>query len=196
MSEATPGQAARAVFLAEADRTTADWMPATPWEKLPPWLRGKWEAIAQAAIDASAYVSQLEHDTAASAQLLDEIGVLAANAPEDGDSFAVLEEITMRIAAHGIPDESAAATAQPAPATSDVELTDVTDVLIADGNVVTISESTAPAPELAAAMAETRRVRDLLDDFTHAVIDLRQSVKLADTAAAVRKKAGLPEITQ
>jgi hypothetical protein len=37
--------------------------------------------------------------------LLDEIGVLAANAPEDGDSFAVLEDIAMRIAAHGVPEE-------------------------------------------------------------------------------------------
>ena len=30
---------------------------------------------------------------------LDEIGVLAVNAPEDGDSFGLLEEIAMRIAA-------------------------------------------------------------------------------------------------
>lgn len=36
-------------------------------------------------------------------ELLDEIGVKAANADEDGDSFGVLEEITMMIAAHGIP---------------------------------------------------------------------------------------------
>lgn len=34
-------------------------------------------------------------------ELLDEIGVMAANAPEDGDSFGVLEEIAMRIAAFG-----------------------------------------------------------------------------------------------
>jgi septal ring factor EnvC (AmiA/AmiB activator) len=32
-------------------------------------------------------------------ELLDEIGVTAANAPEDGDSFGLLEEIAMRIAA-------------------------------------------------------------------------------------------------
>jgi len=38
-------------------------------------------------------------------ELLDEIGTLAANAPEDGDSFAVLEDIAMRIAAHGVPEE-------------------------------------------------------------------------------------------
>jgi hypothetical protein len=38
--------------------------------------------------------------------LLDEIGVMAANAPEDGDSFGVLEQIAMRIAAAGVPDSS------------------------------------------------------------------------------------------
>jgi hypothetical protein len=37
-------------------------------------------------------------------ELLDDIGTLAANAPEDGDCLAVLEDITMRIAAHGIPE--------------------------------------------------------------------------------------------
>jgi hypothetical protein len=37
-------------------------------------------------------------------ELLDEIGVMAANAPEGGDSFGVLEEIAMRIAAAGVPD--------------------------------------------------------------------------------------------
>lgn len=39
---------------------------------------------------------------------LDEIGVMAANAPEDGDSFGLLEEIAMRIAAHGVPDAAPA----------------------------------------------------------------------------------------
>lgn len=37
-------------------------------------------------------------------ELLDEIGVLAANAPEDGDSFGLLEVIAMRIAAIGVPE--------------------------------------------------------------------------------------------
>lgn len=39
-------------------------------------------------------------------ELLDEIGVMAANAPEDGDSFGLLEEIAMRIAAAGVPDSA------------------------------------------------------------------------------------------
>jgi len=37
-------------------------------------------------------------------ELLDEIGVMAANAPEEGDSFGLLEEIAMMIAAADVPD--------------------------------------------------------------------------------------------
>lgn len=48
----------------------------------------------------------------------------------------------------------------------------------------------------AAAMAETRELRNLLDDFTRAVIDSRQSVKLAGAARAVRGKAGLPPVSE
>lgn len=36
-------------------------------------------------------------------ELLDEIGVMAANAPVDGDSFGLLEEIAMRIASGDVP---------------------------------------------------------------------------------------------
>jgi hypothetical protein len=36
--------------------------------------------------------------------LLDEVGTLAANAPEDGDSFAVLEQIAMMVAAVDVQD--------------------------------------------------------------------------------------------
>lgn len=39
-------------------------------------------------------------------ELLDEIGVTAANVPEDGDSFGLLEEIAMRIGAAGVPDST------------------------------------------------------------------------------------------
>lgn len=42
-------------------------------------------------------------ELAALRELLDEIGVMAANAPEDGDSFALLEEIAMRIVSAGLP---------------------------------------------------------------------------------------------
>jgi hypothetical protein len=45
--------------------------------------------------------------------LLDEIGTLAANAPEDGDSFGVLEEIAMQIAAVDVPDSEPATAAAP-----------------------------------------------------------------------------------
>jgi hypothetical protein len=46
-------------------------------------------------------------------ELLDEIGVMAANAPEDGDSFGVLEEIAMRIGAADMPDPAPEAAAAP-----------------------------------------------------------------------------------
>jgi hypothetical protein len=39
-------------------------------------------------------------------ELLDEIGVMAANAPEEGDSFGVLEQIAMRVAAIDVPDST------------------------------------------------------------------------------------------
>lgn len=47
---------------------------------------------------------QAASELAALRELLDEIGVMAANAPEDGDSFGLLEEIAMRVAAAGVPD--------------------------------------------------------------------------------------------
>jgi hypothetical protein len=49
--------------------------------------------------DTRIQVGVLQDQLAKIRELLDEIGVMAANAPEDGDSFAVCEEITMRIAA-------------------------------------------------------------------------------------------------
>ena len=56
------------------------------------------------------------------------------------------------------------------------------------------------APELAAAMRETKAVLGLLDDFTHAVIDLDDGArlvsidKLAAAARGARKKAGLTPV--
>jgi hypothetical protein len=64
-------------------------------------------------------------------EVLDEIGVMAANAPEDGDSFGVLEEIAMRIAAVDVPDsapEAAAApelAAKPAPESGDAYIAEL-----------------------------------------------------------------------
>jgi hypothetical protein len=57
-----------------------------------------------------------------------------------------------------------------------------------------------PAPELAASMRETKAVLGLLDDFTHAVIDLDDGARLvgisrlAAAARGTRKKAGLPPV--
>lgn len=99
-------------------------------------------------------------------ELLDEIGVMAANAPEDGDSFGLLEQIAMRIAAVDVPDTTPV-DEWPDPENPVTGRTvggaepEQVDVLIADGSVVTISESTA-MPELAAAMRESRGYREAL----------------------------------
>jgi hypothetical protein len=50
-----------------------------------------------------------------------------------------------------------------------------------------------PAAELAAAMAETARFRNWLDDFTHVVIDLGEA-RVVRAAERVRAKAGLPPV--
>lgn len=78
-------------------------------------------------------------------ELLDEIGVMAANAPEDGDSFGLLEEIAMRIA-------------EPAGLRAEAGPCEPGSVDIGEG---TVWEDVKAAPELAAAMAETRQLRDL-----------------------------------
>lgn len=51
-------------------------------------------------------VAELEGELDALRGLLDEIGVMAANAPEDGDSFGLLEQIAWRIAAVDVPDST------------------------------------------------------------------------------------------
>lgn len=45
-------------------------------------------------------------ELAALRELLGEIGTMAANAPEDGDSFGLLEEIAMMAAGFGVPEET------------------------------------------------------------------------------------------
>ena len=69
-----------------------------------PWVTIEWngEDSAQPALDASTAGMAAERGNLRG--LLDDIGVLAANAPEDGDSFSVLEEIVMRVASAGIPE--------------------------------------------------------------------------------------------
>lgn len=55
--------------------------------------------------------------------------------------------------------------------------------------------SPAAAPkELAAAMAESTKLRNWLDDFTHVVIDLGEA-RAVRAAERVRAKAGLPPVT-
>lgn len=102
--------------------------------------------------DAQAEIRQLREqlcsalaETRQLRELLDEIGVMAANAPEDGDSFGLLEEIAMRIA-------------EPAGLRAEAGPCEPGSVDIGEG---TVWEDVKAAPELAAAMAETRQLRDL-----------------------------------
>lgn len=63
------------------------------------------------------------------------------------------------------------------------------------------AEDATPTAEDFDHAAEIMRLRDLLDDFTHAVIDLDDGARIvgidriAKAARSVRKKAGLPELT-
>ena len=87
------------------------------WDELPAGMRADEEAGAQAAIswqraeDVNPTAEDYDHaaEILRLRELLDEIGTLAANAPEDGDSFGLLEEIAMRIAAADVPDDEHAA---------------------------------------------------------------------------------------
>jgi hypothetical protein len=102
-----PGQAAcEAYRRAEASplrpQAQALALAGREWETLDEPERDWWAAAAAAAIDATG----LEDERDELRKLLDEIGVTAANAPEDGDSFGLLEQIAMRIAAVGVPDST------------------------------------------------------------------------------------------
>jgi predicted ArsR family transcriptional regulator len=118
VSEKTPGQAAYEALHQSIGRRQPRHMWVV-WESVDEIndgipgesLRADMEAAAQAAIDwqraEDVNPTAGDYDHAAEIlkfrELLGEIGVMAANAPEDGDSFAVLEQIAMRIAAAGLP---------------------------------------------------------------------------------------------
>jgi hypothetical protein len=95
--EKTPGYVA---YVTMAERPTN--ITAESWRLIDENERADWEAVAQAVRD------PLEREIADLRALLDGIGVMAANAPEDGDSFGLLEEIAMRVAAAGVPDSTPA----------------------------------------------------------------------------------------
>jgi len=97
----TPGQAAYEAavrVMLDGEPDTSGEGPDFAWNAIGNHERRSWEAAAQAV------AAPLERELAALRELLDEIGVMAANAPEDGDSYGLLEEIAMRIAAAGVPD--------------------------------------------------------------------------------------------
>jgi hypothetical protein len=92
VSAATPGQAAHRRWHQVRFPESANGFFAAEWQALGDRAKAAWEAVA---IESGA------PELAALRDLLDEIGVMAANAPEYGNSFGVLEEIAMRIAAAG-----------------------------------------------------------------------------------------------
>lgn len=119
MSETTPGQAfrdkLRELWIARGRCVDMRDYDALPQEDRDDLEAAAWAAvgIALPGVDAALGAAErlrLERDQArgqlaALRELLDEIGVMAANAPEDGDSFGLLEELAMRIAAFGTVDE-------------------------------------------------------------------------------------------
>ena len=53
-------------------------------------------------------------------------------------------------------------------------------------------DDAAPAPELKAAMAETRLLRELIDEITMDIHRKTSNAYLLRKAASVRERAGLP----
>jgi hypothetical protein len=107
LSEISPAQAAyeayrRAEVSPLRPQAQALALAGREWAALDESDRDWWAAAATAAIDTTG----LEDERDKYRELLDEIGVIAANAPEDGDSFGLLEQIAMRIAAIDVPDST------------------------------------------------------------------------------------------
>ena len=100
-------------------------------------------------------------------ELLDEIGVMAANAPEEGDSFGLLEEIAMRIAAVDVPD-STPLDEWPDPENPGTGRTPGTGAAMGvtvNGEPVprTSGNALAVSPGLGAVMAEATELRAVID---------------------------------
>jgi hypothetical protein len=75
-----------------------------------PMRRVDWARVSEAVADRERERDDARAELAAIRELLDEVGVMAANAPEDGDLFGVLEEIAMRIGAVDVPGTENAVT--------------------------------------------------------------------------------------
>jgi hypothetical protein len=102
MSEMTPGQAAYEAW--RGDDVASALVP--PWAGVGDGDRARWQTGAQAVLKAGTCPhGDLTAERDELRELLDDIGVTAANAPEDGDSFGLLEQIAMRIAAADVPIE-------------------------------------------------------------------------------------------
>ena len=109
-------------------------------------------------------ITEVEAERDKYRELLDEIGVMAANAPEDGDSFGLLEQIAMRIAAVDVPDTT------PIEEWPDPENPITGRTPGAAAMAVTVNGEPVPrtsgnalpvSPEMGAVMAENREMRHL-----------------------------------
>lgn len=113
----TSGQAAHRVHYQAVANGHLGTRPV-PYDELGPLGECAWEDIGRAAQPAPELAALRKRLGEAAAlhllaaaerdqlrRLLDEIGVMAANAPEDGDSFAVCEQIAMMAAGAGVPDD-------------------------------------------------------------------------------------------
>lgn len=198
MSGEAPGQAARtpgqAVYEAWFGNPAADWNG-----RLNTFQQAGWERIAQAGI--AAYVEANGDPVDVRAVIAEATGLTAVE--------------VSRGAAPGSPQHLRAQLGIAQSALRDIamggvvvdgKLQPIRDPSVhADKALVSIAASEAPAaerpagepsPELAAAMAEARQLRDYLDDFTRAVIDLDagRGGNFAKAAHSVRKKTGLSPV--
>jgi hypothetical protein len=97
-------QARRAIAMVRSVQAESDAAGSRWTERLGPVVACDHAELEDAYAAAHGRITELEVERDKHRELLDEVGVLAANAPEDGDSFGLLEQIAMRIAAVDVPD--------------------------------------------------------------------------------------------
>lgn len=165
--------------IAESASTEITVRDATPAPD-PAAALGDWPAIL-------ADVTQQRDDLR---ELLDQVGVLAANAPEDDGSFAVCEQIAMRIAAAGVPDTTPI---DEWPAPDREQFIAAAEEHLAARRPRPADTAEQPAPVVAAAMRESRLYREALHRAQEALdedgtIGRRLSVARSIVKAALEGK--------
>jgi hypothetical protein len=165
------------------------------------------DVIADPAPDVTKLRAELDEEQGYRSELTNDI---LLNAPESFDGDEAADVIAVRYVRHLEAEIAEHAEAKPAPDTPGLRAALVDTMLRCSGRdafdqcasdlaqILDQHPEPQPAPELAAAMRETKAVLDLLDDFTHAVIDLDDGARLvsigrlAAAARGTRTKAGLP----